>query len=176
LAQESEMLQSLDRAFELMITLLSISGAALLSYLLWLTKPATERVIGTRFIASIAIPLLICILIWFWRPFIYSKTKKLFCCLIAFSMLGNILFYYATLFTIIVLLDLIASFPQVAVIILLIVVYSIPSFFPYRRIMNQYRTLTLNLDFWQKGRLYSMLPFLTGAILADVPILLALIL
>jgi len=175
MVQENEKLHTMDRAFEIMVVLLTIFQASLLQYLIWLTDPKTERLIATRFVASLTIPLLICVGVWFYKSFVFTRTKRIVLCLVAFSMLGSILYYFIILFSIIVMLDLIASFPQIGAIMMLVLVYIAPSAFPYKKIQAKYRAANLDLDFWEKGRLYRSLPFVIGTALADVPILLSLI-
>jgi hypothetical protein len=159
---ERESWGSLERAFQTMVVLLGIFQATLFQYLITIIDIQTERATATKFMASLTIPLLICIGVWFYKSFVFTKKWKIVCCLFAYSMLDGILAYFVILFTIIVLLDLVAKFPQVGAILLTMIVLAVATYFPHRKIFLKYRALTIDLEFWEKGKIYTNLPYLLG--------------
>lgn len=161
----AEMLSSLDKMFEILTALLTFMVAVILGILLWMTKTSSDFWILSRFTASLVIPYLVMVLFWFWSVLASTQEMKIRIKLIAWSMLSFIFMYYVEMFSILVLLRLIANFPTLSAFILMGII-TLASYFPYRKVMLRYRAATLNLPFWSRGNLMINFPYFIGIFLA----------
>jgi hypothetical protein len=118
-----------------------------------------------KFTASLVVPYVIMVLFWFWTAITLIEEVKIRLKLVAWSMLSFIFTYYVEIFSILVLLRLIANFPTLSAIVLMGIV-TLVSYFPYRKIMLRYRAATLNLPLWSKGNFKIYLPYFIGVFLS----------
>jgi len=164
--QSNSMLSSLDKMFEtLTALLLTFLVAVILGVLFWMTKTSSDFWILLKFTASLVVPYVVMLLFWFWNVLSLTEEMKIRLKLIAWSMLSFISMYYVEMFSILVLLRLIANFPALSAYILIVII-TLASYFPYRKVMLIYRASTLNLPFWTRGNLTINSPYFIGIFLA----------
>jgi hypothetical protein len=104
------------------------------------------------------------VLFWCWTAVTATEEMKIRLKLIAWSMLSFMFMYYVEIFSVLVLLKVIADFPTFSAFVLMGIV-TLVSYFPYRRIMLRYRAATLSLPLWDKGNFMIYSSYLVGVFL-----------
>jgi len=162
-------IKDLDNMFGILTGLMTFLVAAILGILFWMTRSTNDFYISLRFTASLVIPYIMMILIWFWQYFQVEEEKIRFK-LTSWSILSFLFMYYIELFSILILLRMISNYPTLSALILIGII-TLTGYFPYRKIMLMYRAATLNLHFWEKNKLVIDSPYIIGVIITFVIIL-----
>ena len=165
-----KILESLDKAFEWLVVLLTVLIAIIFQFLTWGIDPKQGTAFITRIMVTLVIPLTVSIMGWLWQAITLNRERKIFLKLFSWSSLSIVFLYYLELFAVLVMLGAIPEFPQNRDILIAIVLLFV-AFFPHSQILKTYRAATLNLHFWEKGRFHIWTPHLAGVVIVGLSLL-----
>lgn len=171
--QQIETSRSIDKAFEWFVLLLTILVGILFQFLTWITQPQAQLQFIGMYMLSLVAPLVVSVLAWLAQLITLHIGRKIFLRLFSWSISSIVFFYYIQLFVTLVAFSSIKDYLTVAVITLMTgAVFAI--LFPYRQIVDRYRSATINDGFWNKPKWYISIPYLGGAIIAAFLVLIPL--
>lgn len=167
-------LRRLDHAFALLVTLLVFLIAPILGFFMWIADPQKDMFLMSKLLASLVLPLFFSLIVWVWQSITLNREQKMRLRLIAWSSSFVVFMHFVIVLSIIMMLRIIATFPQLATIVLLVIILGF-GWFPYKQILTRYRAVTLNLHFWERGMFFIWIPFIAGIFVAAILILIPLL-